>query len=86
MFALFGFPYYNKSVESYFAEVNMEYLTAKEIGELWGVSERRVQYLCENGQLKDVERLGKTWAIPRETPKPVDGRTKDARNKKSTDK
>jgi hypothetical protein len=64
----------------------MEYLTAKEIGKLWGVSERRVQYLCENNQLNGVERLGKTWAIPKGTPKPIDGRTKSARDKKNLPK
>ena len=36
----------------------MEYITPKEAGELWGISERRVQYLCANGQIDGGKRLG----------------------------
>ena len=58
----------------------MEYMTPKEAGELWGISQRRVQVLCTNGQVKGARRLGdKMWVIPKETPKPVDGRTKAAK-------
>ena len=43
----------------------MEYITPKEAGELWGISERRVQYLCANGQIDEGKRLGgKVWVIP----------------------
>jgi len=46
---------------------------------VWGVSERRVQYLCANNQVIGAQRLGgKVWVIPKEAPKPVDGRTKAA--------
>ena len=58
----------------------MDYMTPKEAGDLWGVSERRVQYLCANNQVLGAQRLGgKVWVIPKETPKPVDGRTKAAK-------
>ena len=58
----------------------MEYITPKEAGETWGISERRVQYLCSNGQVVGAQRLGgKVWVIPRGTPKPLDGRTKAAK-------
>ena len=60
----------------------MEYMTPKEAGKLWGVSERRVQYLCANGQIDGGKRLGgKVWVIPADTPKPVDGRTRAAKQK-----
>lgn len=52
----------------------MEYITAKQIGEKWGISERRVQLLCEQGRIAGVQRLGKSWAIPKDAEKPVDKR------------
>ena len=45
----------------------MEYMTAKEIAEFWGITTRRVQTLCENGQIPTVKRLGSVWAIPKDT-------------------
>ena len=40
----------------------MEYITPKEAGELWGISKRRVQYLCANDQIDGGRRLcGKVW-------------------------
>lgn len=52
----------------------MEYITAKEAGIMWGISERRVQVLCEQGRIDGVQRLGKVWAIPKEAKKPIDAR------------
>jgi len=60
----------------------IEYITPKEAGELWGISERRVQYLCANGQIDGGRRLGgKVWVIPADAPKPIDGRTRAAKQK-----
>jgi len=52
----------------------MEYITAKQAGEKWGISERRVQLLCEQGRINGVQRLGKAWAIPQNAAKPHDKR------------
>ena len=52
----------------------MEYITAKDAAIKWGISERRVQLLCEQGRIDGVQRLGKAWAIPKESLKPVDKR------------
>lgn len=54
----------------------MEYLTAKETAERWGITSRRVQLLCEQGKIPGLTRLGKVWAIPKNAQKPVDGRYK----------
>ena len=54
----------------------MEYITAKDAALKWGISERRVQLLCEQGRIDGVQRLGKAWAIPRESKKPADARKK----------
>jgi hypothetical protein len=59
----------------------MDYMTAKEAGAKWGISERRVQILCEQGRIEGVNRLGKAWAIPVGATKPADARK--TRNKSS---
>ena len=61
----------------------MDWMTAKETGELWGITARRVQVLCDNGQISGATRLGKIWVIPKTAQKPVDGRTKAAKVLKS---
>ena len=61
----------------------MEYITTKEAADLWGVKIRQVQALCEKGQINNVSRLGSIWVIPKGTPKPIDGRTKQAKQIKS---
>ena len=57
----------------------MEYITTQEAAKLWGIKVRRVQTLCDNGKVKNAKRLGHIWAIPVGTPKPIDGRTKAAK-------
>lgn len=52
----------------------MEYITAKQAGKKWGISERRIQLLCEQGRIEGVHRLGKAWAIPKNAEKPIDKR------------
>ena len=52
----------------------MEYITAKEAANKWGISERRVQVLCEQDRIDGVQRLGKAWAIPKNAMKPHDNR------------
>ena len=54
----------------------MDYITAKEAAEKWEISERRVQLLCEQGRIEGIQRLGKAWAIPRDSRKPNDNRLK----------
>lgn len=50
----------------------MDYLTAKQAAEKWNISPRRVQVLCEQGQIKGAVRLGWAWAIPKDAEKPAD--------------
>jgi len=52
----------------------MEYITAKQAADKWGISQRRVQVLCEQGRVGGATRLGWTWAIPQNAEKPVDNR------------
>ena len=57
----------------------MDWMTTKEAAELWGITMRRVQALCDNGQIPSAVKLSDIWVIPKGTPKPVDGRTKQAK-------
>jgi hypothetical protein len=54
-------------------------MTPRDAAELWGISARRVQILCGKGRVKGAVRMGRTWIMPKGTPKPIDGRTKAAK-------
>lgn len=41
-----------------------------------GISERRIQKLCEENCIEGIERFGRAWMIPKDANKPIDGRTK----------
>jgi hypothetical protein len=60
----------------------MEWITVNEASELWNISGRRVQILCTNGKVPGAQRLGNMWVVPKGTPKPIDGRTKAAKQEK----
>ena len=56
--------------------MDFNWITPQEAAEFWEISDRRVQALCANGQVKGVIRLKRGWLIPKGTPKPLDGRAK----------
>lgn len=49
----------------------MEFLSAVEIAELWGVSERSVRNYCAQGRVPGAFLAGKTWSIPADATKPL---------------
>ena len=53
-----------------------EYITASEEAKNWGISERRVQKLCEKNRIPGVSKFSYMWLIPKDAKKPVDGRRK----------
>ena len=53
----------------------MDYMTAKEAADLWGISQRRVATLCSEGRIQNVEMLSNMWLIPKDSQKPNDGRS-----------
>ncbi len=53
----------------------VDYISVKQAAEQWGISDRRVRVLCEQGKIADVVKQGRSWLIPVDTIKPVDGRT-----------
>ena len=57
----------------------MDIMTTKEASELWGISVRRVQALCDNGKIPSATKIGDVWLMPKGTQKPLDGRFKSAK-------
>jgi hypothetical protein len=66
--------------------MDIEWLTPEEAGDKWGIRARRVQALCSNGRILGVVRKGRMWLIPQDAPKPIDGRTKNAKARKNSAK
>jgi serine/threonine-protein kinase len=58
----------------------MEYWTTEEVAEIWGVTVRRIQAMCDRGNIPTAVKLSRIWVIPKGTPKPPDGRTKAIRD------
>lgn len=52
----------------------MEYMTALEAAEKWGISDRRVRILCQQGRIDGAQKQGRSYRIPVDAPKPADGR------------
>lgn len=52
----------------------MNFLTTKELAEIWGISSRRIALLCSQGRVEGAIMKGKTWLIPKDTKKPEDPR------------
>ena len=48
----------------------MGFLSAAEIAELWGISERSVRNYCATGRVPGAFLVGKTWNIPADAVKP----------------
>ena len=59
--------------------MDLEWITPGQAAALWGVSARRVQALCISSQIEGSQKLGRVWLIPKNTPKPPDGRAKNGR-------
>jgi hypothetical protein len=54
----------------------MDYIGTKEAAEKWGITERRIQKLCEEGRIHGAVRFVRVWAIPKDAEKPADARLK----------
>lgn len=63
----------------------MEYISAREAADKWGISQRRVATLCSKQRIAEATMVGNMWLIPATAEKPIDARstrydTKDAKN------
>jgi len=54
----------------------MDFMTAQQAAEKWGLSDRRIRILCSEGKIPGAVKNGKSYQIPVDAEKPVDGRVK----------
>ncbi|QSX09579.1 helix-turn-helix domain-containing protein [Alkalibacter rhizosphaerae] len=54
----------------------MNYMSAQEAADKWGITKRRVQVLCSENRIEGAEKMGNMWIIPKDANKPEDRRTK----------
>ena len=59
----------------------LEFISAPEAAKKWGISERRVQKLCEENRIPGVAKFSRLWLIPKDAEKPTDARLKAERKK-----
>ncbi len=55
----------------------MEYMTTKQAGEKWNISDRRIRVLCREEKIPGVIKQGRSYKIPVNAQKPADGRVKN---------
>ena len=53
----------------------MEYMSVKQAAEKWNLSDRRVRVLCSEGKIDGVIKNGRSYLVPINALKPIDGRT-----------
>lgn len=52
----------------------MKYISTKEASEKWGISDRRIRVLCQEGRIEGAVKIGRNWSIPFDAVKPIDAR------------
>ncbi len=60
----------------------MSFISIKQAGEKWGISDRRVRILCSEGRIEGAVKIGKNWSLPENSVKPIDGREVQKKNYK----
>ena len=53
----------------------MEYMSAREAADKWGISQRRVAVLCSEQRIAEATMVGNMWIIPTTAEKPTDARS-----------
>jgi hypothetical protein len=51
----------------------------------WGIKVRQVQALCVASHVDGAIKWGRVWLIPKDTAKPIDGRTRAVKECKNRD-
>lgn len=62
--------------------MELDWISPGQAAEKWGITERQVQSLCKQGKIDNIIKLGRSWLIPKDAPRPIDGRTKEGKTKK----
>ena len=53
----------------------MDFINVKKAAQRWGISDRRVRVLCAEGRIEGIVKKGRSYLIPANTLKPIDGRS-----------
>lgn len=53
----------------------MEFISAREAADKWGISQRRVAVLCSEQRIAKATMVGNMWIIPASAEKPIDARS-----------
>lgn len=53
----------------------MEFMSARDAADKWGISQRRVAILCSENRVANARMVGNMWIIPADAEKPVDARS-----------
>ena len=53
----------------------MDFMSAREAAEKWGISQRRVAVLCSENRIENATMVGNMWIIPTTAEKPIDARS-----------
>ncbi len=61
--------------------IERNYMKIEDAAKTWGVTPRRIQAMCAGGRIEGAMQIGRAWLIPKNTSKPMDGRTKAAKKK-----
>lgn len=61
----------------------MDYITAQEAADKWGVTRRYVQVLCVKGRIEGAMKMANLWLIPQDAEKPADKRRIKASGRKT---
>ena len=61
-----------------------EYLSISQTAETWGIKQRRIRALCQEGRIPGAFKMVAYWSIPEDAEKPRDGRIQSGKyiNKK----
>ena len=57
----------------------MEYTSIEDMARAWNMTARNLQILCKSGKIDGATRFGRAWMIPKDAAKPLDKRTRAAR-------
>ena len=53
----------------------MEFMTTNDAVKKWGISERRIRQLLQDGRIEGAVKVGNNWNIPINANKPADKRS-----------
>jgi len=62
----------------------MDYISVKEAAKLWGMDPSNIRKLLKKGKIDGAIIVARNWLIPKDAPKPIDGRTRVAKTEEKT--